>query len=117
MSTPQDKNSPRSESIISKALQREPEFVVSPDFADRVLMQLETRRQRTDARDWMWLGLGLGGFVIAATVGIVMSGFKPSLGVLTFLSTNGPLVIFGASFVIALQWVDRKFVRKNTSAV
>jgi len=117
MNTPQNDNSIHSEKMIDRALQREPDFMVSPGFADRVLMQLEARRERADAREWIWLGLGLGGFVIAAIVGIVMSGFKPSLGVLTFISTHGPLVIFGVAFVLALQWVDRKFVRRNTSAV
>lgn len=113
----QDNNPSRSERLIDKALQREPVFRVSSGFADQVLMQLEARRKQADNREWWWLGLGLGGFVIAAIVGIVLSGFKPNLGVLTFLSTHGPLVIFGVAFVIALQWVDRRFVRRDTSAV
>ncbi|HQQ97243.1 MAG TPA: hypothetical protein PLX35_08265 [Cyclobacteriaceae bacterium] len=113
----QHSNPNRSERLIDKALQREPDFMVSSGFADQVLMRLEAKHAQANNLEWWWLGLGLAGFVIAAVVGIVLSGFKPSLGVLTFLSTHGPLVIFGLAFVIALQWVDRRFIRRGASPV
>jgi hypothetical protein len=117
MSAPSDKNVQRVEQLVDQALRKEPAFKLSVGFADRVLMQLEARRAQADARDWIWLGLGLLGFVIAAVVGIILSGFSPSLGALTFLSNHGSLLVFGIVFIVILQWIDRRFVRKNAAAV
>jgi len=101
---------------VFHALRREPEFVLPPSFADRIVGRLD---EKHSSRDLVWLYMGLGSFVITLLVAIVLSGFNPDFSFLTlssftFLSSYKGLVIFGIAFILALQWIDRKFVRKTT---
>ena len=61
----------------------------------------------------MWLGLGIVSFAIAMVVAIAMTDFKLNFGVLKFISSYPGLIIFGALFILALQWLDKKLIPRN----
>ncbi len=102
--------------MVFHALSREPGFALPATFADRVMSRLTEKRS---SRDIFWLFMGLGSLFLTLIVAILLSGFKPdfsflSVGAFTFLSSYKGLVVFGILFILLLQWIDRKFVRKST---
>jgi|JI10StandDraft_1071094.scaffolds.fasta_scaffold04013_14 hypothetical protein len=96
---------------VFKALKQEPAFYVSLPFADRVLAKIEKREEQ---RDFRWLALGISLSVIALIVTLALTKAW-TVGVFSFISGYPGLVIFGIAFVLLLQWVDRKLVRKGAS--
>lgn len=94
---------------VFRALRTEPAFSLRADFADRVVARLQTSGSN---RDMAWLAIGV--FLISATLGItvLLTGFTLTFGAFTFLSGYPGLVAFGALFILALQWVDRRWIRK-----
>jgi hypothetical protein len=44
-----------------------------------------------------------------------MTNFKLNFGVLRFISGYPGLFVFGALFILALQWIDKKLIRPSTS--
>jgi hypothetical protein len=101
---------------VFQALNRETGFTLPAAFADRVISRLTEKRS---SRDIFWLFMGLGSLFLTLIVAILLSGFRPdfsflSVGAFTFLSSYKGLVVFGILFILLLQWIDRKFVRKST---
>lgn len=107
-SYPGDRDS-RLYQTVFKALRTETDYTLPADFADRVIA---TVKARYSSRDMVWLIGGVFLFIVALVVAVIVTGFSFSLGVFTFLSGYPGLVVFGAAFVLALQWIDRKWIRK-----
>jgi hypothetical protein len=98
---------------ISDALKREPEYTLPIYFADRLVTLIETKEKAKEvSRDNLWLGLGLFSFVIALIVAFVLTDFKASVGAFRFFAGYPGLIIFGISFILLLNWVDKKILRK-----
>jgi hypothetical protein len=95
--------------VVFKALHTESDFVLPAHFADRVLAAVKARHS---SHDMAWFIGGIFLFIIALVVAVILTGFSFSLGVFTFLSGYPGLVIFGAAFIMALQWIDRRWIRK-----
>jgi hypothetical protein len=96
---------------LFRALRNEPEFTLPASFADRVIA---TVRARYSTRDMVWLMSGVALFIIALVVAVIVTGFSVTLGAFAFLSGYKGLVIFGLAFILGLQWIDRKWIRKPT---
>lgn len=109
---PSEMNDARSYRRIFKALEREPSFVLPASFASRVISRLETSHAR-GSRDMYWLYGGIAACLVAMVVSIFITGFKFDFGVFSFISGYPGLITFGIVFVLALQWIDRKIVRKS----
>lgn len=107
-SYPGDRDS-RLYQTVFKALRTETDYILPADFADRVMA---TVKARYSSRDMLWLMGGVFLFVVALVVAVIVTGFSFSLGVFTFLSGYPGLVVFSAAFVLGLQWIDRKWIRK-----
>lgn len=104
-----DRNS-RAYASVFKALKREPDFQLPSSFAARVTSRAFASRS---SRDIFWLYAGLAACLVAMFVAVVMTDFKPNFGALKFISGYPGFVTFAVAFVAALQWVDRKIVRKS----
>ena len=107
---PDDHNS-RIYQTVFRALRSEPTFALPAAFADRVVANV---RARYSSRDMVWLLGGVFLFIVTLIVAMIITGFSPRLGVFTFLSGYPGLVVFGVAFILGLQWVDRKWIRKQT---
>ncbi len=94
---------------VFKALRTETDYTLPANFADRVMASIKSRYS---SRDMVWFVGGVFLFVVALAVAVIVTGFSFSLGVFTFLSGYPGLVIFGIAFVLGLQWIDRKWIRK-----
>ena len=62
----------------------------------------------------VWLYLGIFSFIIAMAVAVALTGFKVNMGVLKFIASYPGLFVFGTIFILALHWIDRRAINKQT---
>ena len=98
---------------VFDALKQEPDFHLPANFADEVVQKIEARKESSS--DFIWFGLGIFLFTIAAIVAIVLTDFKVSFGALKFISGYPGLFAFGVFFIALIQWLDKKLVRPKAS--
>lgn len=96
---------------IFEALRREPEFTISPKLAEAVVRRIDFSAHRSST-DLIWLYTGLAACFIAMLVTALLTGFEINFGAFKFISGYKGLFVFGIFFVLALQWIDKKIVRK-----
>ena len=95
---------------IFNVLKKDPEFNLPIQFADRMVSLLEKKEEK---KDYYWLAVGILLSVVSLIVAIVLVAERWSINAFSFLSSNVGLVVFGVLFVLLLQWVDKKIVRKQ----
>lgn len=95
---------------VFDALKKEPDFHVSLPFADRILVRIEKKEEQ---RDYWWMATGIFLTVITLIVSLVLTSPHWNAGAFTFLSGYPGLVVFGISFILLLQWVDKKVIKKQ----
>ena len=98
---------------VFSALKQSPSYQLPSDFADRVLHRMEAVAEKSSSRELVWLYVGLISFIIAAGIAIAMTGFKINFGALKFISGYSGLLIFGAAFILGLNWLDKKIIHKT----
>lgn len=98
---------------VFETLKQEPDFHLPINFADKVIQKIEARKESSS--DFLWFGIGIFMFAIAAIVAIVLTDFKVSFGAFKFISGYPGLFIFGLCFILFIQWLDKKLVRPKTS--
>lgn len=95
---------------VFDALKKEPDYHVSLPFADRIIAIINKREEK---RDYWWIAIGIFLTVIAMIVSLALTSAHWSTGVFKFLSGYPGLVAFGIVFILLLQWVDRKIIKKR----
>lgn len=95
---------------LFNALKKEPAFHVSLPFADRILARIDKKEEQ---RDFRWLAVGIFLSVIALVVTLVLTKAW-TIGVFSFISGYPGLIVFGIAFILVLQWVDKRIIRKQT---
>ncbi len=95
---------------VFNSLKKEPDFHVSLPFADRVVALIEKREEQ---KDYWWLAAGLFLSVITLIVAIALTKVTWSAGAFTFVSDYYGLVLFGIVFILLLQWVDKRVIKKQ----
>lgn len=104
----------RAYQIVFNGVRKKPAITLSSGFTTSVLRRIQQlKEERSLRKDFIWLGIGLFAFLIAAIITIIITGFKFNFGALRFLSSYGGLFIFGALFILGLQWIDKKLVIHN----
>jgi len=95
---------------VFNSLKKEPDFHVSLPFADRIITLIEKREER---KDFWWIAAGIFLTVIALIVALALTKVKWNTGAFTFVSEYYGLLLFGVAFILLLQWIDKKVVRKQ----
>ncbi len=95
---------------VFDALKKEPDFHVSLPFADRILTLIEKKEEK---RDYWWMAAGIFLIIVTLIVTLVLTKIHWSIGVFTFVSGYPGLVVFGVAFILLLQWVDKKVIKKQ----
>ena len=95
--------------FVFSALKREPNFKLSADFATKV--SALTSSEKSFNWDKLLLIGGGVGFVAALIYAIISVKTSFSVGVFTFVSGYQGLIIFGAIFILLLNWLDKKLIR------
>src|SRR6478736_4211038 len=96
---------------VFSSLQREPEFFLHSNFEDLVIQRIAAQHAKESAREGWWFFGGIFLFIIGAIVAVALVDFNPTLGIYSFLKGYPGLVIFAILFIMALNYVDRKFIR------
>jgi hypothetical protein len=95
---------------VFDALKKEPDFHVSLPFADRIIALIEKKEEK---RDYWWMAAGIFLIVVTLVVTLVLTRIHWTTGVFTFVSGYPGLVVFGVAFILMLQWVDKKVIKKQ----
>ncbi len=95
---------------VFNSVKKEPDFHVSLPFADRIVALIEKKEER---KDFGWIAAGIFLTVIALIVALAMTKVNWSTGAFTFISEYYGLFLFGIVFILLLQWIDKKLVRKQ----
>ncbi|MEK6780927.1 MAG: hypothetical protein AABY93_04445 [Bacteroidota bacterium] len=98
---------------VFEVLRQEPDFHLPINFDNLVISKIETKRE--SSKDFLWFGIGLFTFTVATIVAVMLTNFKISFGALKFVTGYPGLFVFGAGFILALHWLDKKLVRSNGS--
>lgn len=99
---------------IFDALKKEPDFHVSLPFADRIVALIDKKEEK---RDYYWMAAGISLIFITLLVTLAFIKIQWTAGVFTFLSGYSGLVMFGIAFILLLQWVDKKVIKKQIRAL
>jgi hypothetical protein len=94
-------------------LRKKPDGYLSAGFADRVVVRIQEKQRISTSRDFVWLAIGVFLLTISVIVATVMSGFRPSLGVLKGMSGYAGVFAFGVIFILLLNRIDKKFLLKS----
>lgn len=108
---PVQTNDGKAYQLVFNKLKQEPAFHVPISFADRILAIIKKREEQ---RDFRWLAFGIFLSVIALVVVLTLTKAW-TIGVFSFISGYPGLIAFGIAFILLLQWVDRKVVRKDAT--
>lgn len=95
---------------VFDALKKEPDFHVSLPFADRIIALVDKKEEQ---RDYWWIAAGIFLIVIALIISLVLTSAHWTSGVFTFVSGYPGLIGFGVAFILLLQWIDRKVIKKQ----
>jgi len=96
---------------VFSSLQHEPEFSLHASFEDLVIQRIAAKHIKESSRDGWWFAGGILLFIIGLVVAIILIDFRPDVGVYSFLKGYPGLIIFALLFILALNYIDRKFIR------
>ncbi len=102
--------------LVSNALEKQKEFELPHNFADRIIKAVQEKAALREARrDRWWLIAGVAGMIAALVYAMVAVEFKPGVGVFTFFQGYWGVVTFGVLFVIVLHVIDKRLLKKQES--
>jgi hypothetical protein len=102
--------------MVFDALKKDPVPALPPSFADNVLQIIQRTQSSRVSSLAVFLAIVGGLFSIGVFVAaIVLTGFKVQLGFLEGLGEFKGVFLFGAAFIILLNWVDKITMRKKAS--
>lgn len=104
----------KSYQLVFRALKKEPSAELSRNFEERIIQLVLEKRRREARRDSFGFGFGIFMMLITLIVAIAFTGFSLELGFLKAMSDYKGLVVFGIAFVIFLNWLDKKLIRRHT---
>lgn len=96
---------------VFSGLKQEPDFKLPPSFADKVVSRIQLQQSKSLRKEYFWLGFGIFLSVIAFIVAIALTEFTFDLGFLSGLSNFKGVIIFGAGFILALHWLDKRIFK------
>ena len=100
---------------VFRALGRDPGYHVSSGFAEQVVARLVVRQQAKQSKDYFWFAAGLLFLLITSVATIMMTGFRLDFGFLNVMSDYKGLAVFAITFVLLLNWLDKRVIRKDAS--
>jgi hypothetical protein len=102
---------------VFRALKKEPEFSLNTNFADQVIGAATRKRKKNTVREYFWFGTGTLLLLVAFVTATIMTDFKLSAGIFSGLGSLKGLLIFGASFIGLLNWVDKRLLKNKQKVI
>jgi hypothetical protein len=102
---------------IFNALEKEPDFVLPASFAAKVIGKIQQQQAQSARHEYIWMCAGIFLLIVTLIVSISMTEFKLEAGFLEGISRYKGVALFGISFILVLQWIDKRFIRSKQSAI
>ena len=118
-SLPSDNIDTKAYQEIFRVLNKAPEYILPENFANKVVDRLEHQHKRSISFEYFWFGFGF--ILLIASLVVSLSytsfeldlGFMKSLAPLKHLAPFKGVFIFGALFVLLLNFVDHRFIKNK----
>jgi hypothetical protein len=98
---------------IFRVLKKEPGYQLSPRFAENVVSRIDERHNRSLSKDYFWFFTGLFFFLLTSIITLVFTNFRLDFGFLNVMSEYKSLAIFGAAFIVFINWLDKRVVKRR----
>lgn len=98
---------------VFQAIQKPPSYRLPNDFARRVVARMNEQQQSRFSSDYLWFALGMLFLATAFVATIMITGFKVDLGFLKTMEHYSGLAIFGAAFIVLLNWLDKRLLKNR----
>ena len=95
---------------VFNTLKKAPDFRVSRSFADHLVGLIDKKEEK---RDYWWMATGIFLIVITLIITLVLTKIHWTTGIFKFVSGYPGLVTFGIAFILLLQWLDKKVIKKQ----
>jgi hypothetical protein len=95
---------------VFNAIEKEPAYNVSDDFARKVISQIDARQSTSLSKDYIWFGIGIIFLIASFLVTLTFVDFHIDLGFLSLMADYKGLAIFGIAFILGLNWLDKKLL-------
>jgi hypothetical protein len=102
--------------VVFDALKKEPDYMLSSKFADRVVEIAAKDRSGSVSTEFIWLGVGVFLLIIAMIVVLTKITMPSDFGFLSAMSSYGGLFVFGILFIGLLHFIDRRFIQQRRTA-
>ena len=102
---------------VFSALKNEPTIFLHASFADQVISMVERNQRKNTFKEYFWICIGVFLLLSAFATAIVLTDFKISAGVFSWLSSYKGLIIFGAAFIGLLHWLDKRLLKNKKEAL
>lgn len=100
---------------VFQALGKEPDYELPSDFAAKVANRISVREEKRLSSEYIWFAAGIL-LLAAAFIGtVVFIGFRLDFGFLNVMADYKGLVVFGAGFILLLNWIDKKLLSDKQS--
>jgi hypothetical protein len=99
--------------VVFDALKKEPDYILSSKFADRVVEIATKNRSGSVSTEFIWLGVGVFLLIIAMIIVLTKITMPSDFGFLSAMSSYGGLFVFGIFFIGLLHFIDRRFIQQR----
>ena len=96
---------------VFRALNKDPGYQLSSGFAEKVIWKVNEKQNRSLSRDYLWFFSGLLFFLLASAITLMFTNFRLDFGFLNVMSDYKGLAFFGVTFILFLNWLDKRLVR------
>ena len=96
---------------VFRVLKKDPEYVLPPRFAERIVARIIADRESRNSTDYFWFGAGIFLLLSVSIATIILTGFRLNFGFLRVMSDYKGLAVFGVVFVLFLNWLDKRLIR------
>ena len=98
---------------VFRVLKKEPDYKLSARFAENVVSKISERHNRSLSKDYFWFFSGLFFFLLASAITLMFTNFRLDFGFLNGMSEYKSLAIFGAAFIVFINWLDKRVVKER----
>ena len=96
---------------VFRVLKKDPGYQLSPGFAAKVVSKLNEKHDRSFSKDYLWFFTGLLFVLVTSAITLTLTNFRLDFGFLTVMSDYTGLALFGITFILFLNWLDKRLVK------
>lgn len=96
---------------VFRVLKKDPGYQLSSGFAAKVVSKVHEQHDRSLSNDYLWFFTGLLFLLVTSAITLTFTHFRFDFGFLTVMSDYTGLALFGITFIVFLNWLDKRLVK------